>query len=172
MGLNRLKITKHASVIVLYDRSSDSLILEKRSEILRSHPGEVCFPGGRWEKGDSDLYTTALRELYEELGIISDRITLIKKLRIQKTHSGRVIHPWFATIDSIIPYTLNSKEVTRLILIPMYLVQSVQNYKDIVVTQGKSHFKSCEFEFKEERIWGATAKIMKQLIRFGEKDIS
>lgn len=162
MDLNEFK--EHSAVMVLYERSSDSLILTKRSESLRSHPGEVCFPGGGWEPGDLDLYATALRELYEELGITADRVTLIKELKIQTTLLGNIIHPWFASIESVIPYHLNVNEVVRLVLIPMPLVQSVKNYKEIVVEQGNFCFKSCEFIFNDDWVWGATAKIMKQLI--------
>lgn len=166
MGSNEVKkiLSKQASVIVLYERSTDSLILEKRSDNLRSHPGEVCFPGGAWEEGDRDLYFTALRELHEELGVAAERVTLIKELNPQQTLLGSVIHPWLASIESITPYYLNPEEVTRLISIPMPLVQSSKNYKDIVVSRGKFRFKSCEFVYKEDWVWGATAKIMKQLI--------
>lgn len=167
MDLNEFKekLLTPAAVLVLHERSSDSLILTKRSEHLRAHPGEVCFPGGAWEEEDANLYVTALRELGEELGITADRITLIKELKIQKTLLGSIIHPWFASIESINPYQLNSDEVTRIITIPMHLVQSPENYKDIFVECNGYRFKSCEFIFKEDWVWGATARIMKQLIQ-------
>jgi 8-oxo-dGTP pyrophosphatase MutT (NUDIX family) len=168
MDLNEFKERQsphHAAVMVLYDRSSDSLILTKRSENLRAHPGEVCFPGGSWEESDQDLYATALRELQEEVGITADRVTLINELKIQQTLLGSIIHPWFGSIESVIPYQLNPNEVTRLISIPMPLVQSSKNYKNIIVKRGKFHFKSCEFVFDGDWVWGATAKIMMQLIK-------
>ncbi|MGC1182867.1 NUDIX hydrolase [Legionella sp.] len=166
MDLNKLKEKSliDSAVIVLYERSSDSLILTKRSEHLQAHPGEICFPGGTWEEGDYDLFATALRELHEELGITSDRVSLIKELKTQKTLLGTIIHPWLASIESIDPYYLNHEEVTDLICIPMSLVQLPQNYKDIIVRRGRFRFKSCEFVFKDNWVWGATAKIMKQLL--------
>lgn len=165
MDLNEFKEKKpgHSAVIVLYEKLTDSLILTKRSELLRAHPGEVCFPGGGWEEGDENLYATALRELHEELGITAERVTLIKELKTQKTLLGRIIHPWFASVESINPYQLNTEEVIRLIAIPMPLVQEVQNYKDIIVERDGYRFKSCEFAFDGDWVWGATAKIMRQL---------
>lgn len=154
----------NAAVMVLYERASDSLILTKRRENLRAHPGEVCFPGGAWEEGDQDLYATGLRELYEELGIACERVTLIKALEPQPTLLGKIIQPWFAHIECVKPYQINPDEVARLIMIPMPLVQSAKNYKDIIVERGHFRFKSCEFVFHEDWVWGATAKIMKQLI--------
>lgn len=157
----------HSAVMVLYERDSNSLVLTKRSEHLRAHPGEICFPGGTWEAGDANLYATALRELHEELGIASERVTLIKELTTQNTLLGSIIHPWYASIESIQPYYLNSDEVTRLILLPMDLVRAAKNYKEIQVQRGGFQFKSCEFIFNGDWIWGATAKIMKQLVCSG-----
>ena len=154
----------HAAVIVLYENSSDSLILTQRSEHLRAHPGEICFPGGLWEEEDRDFYSTALRELYEELGITADRVALIKELNIEKTLLGRIIHPWLVSIESIHPYSLNSSEVSRLVAVPMSLVQTAENYKEVVIERVGHRVKSCEFVFKEEWIWGATARIMRQLV--------
>ena len=101
MDLNKIKHFVHSGVIVLYERSSDSIILTKRSEHLKHHPGEVCFPGGVWENGDANLYATALRELNEELGIEPSRVSLIKELTIERTLLGAIIHAWFASIESI-----------------------------------------------------------------------
>ncbi|EHL30152.1 NUDIX hydrolase [Legionella drancourtii] len=166
MGLNDLTANSptQAAVMVLCERETNSLILTKRSDHLRAHPGEVCFPGGTWEEGDRDLYATALRELHEELGIPSERVHFIRALKIQQTLLGSVIHPWLASIESVNPYYLNSDEVSRLILVPLPLVQSAANYKDIIVERGKFRYKSCEFVFNDDWVWGATAKIMKQLI--------
>ncbi|MFT4057957.1 MAG: CoA pyrophosphatase [Legionella sp.] len=162
---NNNHIPHHAAVMVLYDRFADALILTKRSENLRSHPGEVCFPGGAWEENDQDLYATALRELHEEIGITADRVTFLRELKIQRTLLGSIIHPWLGSVESVIPYQLNPNEVTRLILIPMSLVLLPQNYRDIIVERGKFRFKSCEFAFEGDWVWGATAKIMKQLTK-------
>jgi 8-oxo-dGTP pyrophosphatase MutT (NUDIX family) len=166
MGLSEFeeRSPANSAVMVLYERASDSLILTKRRENLRAHPGEVCFPGGGWEEGDADLYATGLRELHEELGITGDRVHLIRALEPQPTLLGKVIQPWFAQIESVNPYQINPDEVARLIMVPMSLVQAARNYKDIVVERGRFRFKSCEFVYHGDWVWGATAKIMKQLI--------
>ncbi len=165
MDSNKLKAdSRHAAVMVLHELSSDSLILTKRTESMRSHPGEVCFPGGAWEQGDETLYATALRELHEELGITADRVSLIQEMKTQTTLLGSIIHPWLATIESVYPYILNPYEVERLIKVPMSSVKIAQNYKQVIVDRDGYHFKSCEFIFNEDWIWGATAKIMQQLV--------
>lgn len=152
-----------SSVIVLHELTTHSLVLTKRSNQLRHHPGEICFPGGRQEPQDVDLYATAIRELYEELGITAERITPIKKLQIEHTLLGSIIHPWLASIESIRPYRQNPEEVTALIFIPMSLVEDPHNYRDLIIKREGQQFKSCEFIPNDELVWGATARIMKQL---------
>lgn len=166
MGLNELikRTPVHSGVLVLNELASDCLVLTKRSEFLRSHPGEICFPGGIWEKEDENIYVTALRELSEELGVSEDRITLIKELQIEKTIQGSIIHPWFASIESIQPYHLNKDEVAGLILIPMSLVRNRENYKELLIDQSGYQFKTCQFVPCDELLWGATVRIMQQLI--------
>lgn len=159
------KFSNHSAVIVLHDQSIDSLILTKRTENLRNHPGEICFPGGFAEKVDSSLYHTALRELKEELDVDPERVTLIKEMAIEYTLRGTIIHPWYASIESIIPYRLNDNEVASLIFIPMHLVSAAHNYREIIFEQRGLHIKSCEFIPNEGSIWGATARIMKQFIQ-------
>ena len=132
--------------------------------IICVHPGEVSFPGGGWEEGDKTLYATALRELYEELGVGAERVTLIKELNPQTTLLCSIIYPWYASIESINPYVINHDEVDHIIKVPMTLVQSAQSYKDIIFERDGYKFKSCEFAFDHEWVWGATAKIMKQFV--------
>ncbi len=155
---------KESAVIVLHEQATDSLILTERAAHLRDHPGEICFTGGRWELGDKDLSDTALRELYEELGVTRDRIQLIKKLDIEETLNGSIIHPWFATISVLRPYTLNSDEVTQVLMLPMKTVNKITNYNDIVVSRSSIQITTCQFTASQYFIWGATARIMKQLV--------
>lgn len=165
MDSNELKQSTsfHSAVMVLHELSSNSLILTKRSEKLRTHPGEICFPGGVWEMGDVNLYATALRELHEELGITANRVDLVKELEIERTLLGAIIHPWFARIESIDPNRLNPEEITSIISIPMHLAQDSKNYRELVINRYGHRFKSLEFVLPGDLLWGATARIMKQL---------
>lgn len=158
-------MSNDAAVIVLYEQLSDSLILTERSNNLRSHPGEICFPGGRPDEGDKTLYDTALRELHEELGIKSERIRFEKKLQTQRTLSGFIIHPWLASIDTVDPYQLNVAEVVALLRLPMSEVRNLANYKQIIVERRGFKIKTFQFINDSYKVWGATAHIMMQLGR-------
>ncbi len=157
-------MTKKSAVIVLYEQATDSLILTLRSPHLRHHPGEICFPGGGWEWGDEDLWSTALRELHEELGISEDRVQRIRELSPEITLRGTVINPWLASISSINPYQMNELEVAAIITLPMKLVVNEENYREIVVSGAGREIKSWQFIPSEQNVWGATARIMRQLV--------
>lgn len=156
-------LLNESAVIVLLDKSSDSLVLTQRSLNLRDHPGEICFPGGRKEENDIDHWATALRELEEELGIGATRVVLVKKLNIETTLNGSIIYPWLATITNVKPYTPNASEVAGVITIPMSDVKIRKNYKSIFLERYGKRVETCQFTATHHFVWGATARIMKQL---------
>ena len=150
--------------MLLHDLSNDSLILTERSAALRSHPGEICFPGGSWQEGDDSLYETALRELDEELGISPSRIQLKKAMKAERTLTGYIIYPWLAAIESLIPYQTDPSEVASVFSLPMSEVTKASNYKEITIIRHELVFKSYQYIASPYFVWGATARIMRQLI--------
>lgn len=165
MDLNKEKNNNktHSSVIILHDLSTKSIVLTKRSEHLRNHPGEISFPGGLREESDKNLYDTGVRELKEELGISSDRLTLVSELKEEVTLFGITIHPWLTQIETIHPYKLNKEEVTSLLFVPISLVIKPENYQEIMIEHNGFQFNTYRFIPENGVIWGATARIMMQL---------
>ncbi|WED44389.1 NUDIX hydrolase [Legionella cardiaca] len=137
--------------------------MTRRSLKLRHHPGEVCFPGGRWQKNDKDLYATALRELQEELGIPSERVKSPTAMIPEQTLTGFLIYPWYASIESLTPYILDPREVLDVFTLPLNEVRDLKHYQKILVTKNGFHFKSWQYTASPHFLWGATARIMKQL---------
>ncbi|KTD17167.1 NUDIX hydrolase [Legionella jordanis] len=158
------RLNQTASVLVLHELSSDSLVLTVRSLDLKMHPGEVCFPGGRWQEGDDNLLATAFRELHEELGIGSSRLVLLKAMQPESTLTGFIIHPWLAAIDSLHPYLADPKEVADVIFLPIKQVRDSQNYQRIKLNREGINFTSWQYTASNHFIWGATVRIMRQLI--------
>lgn len=151
-----------ASVLVIKELSSHSLILTQRTLHLREHPGEICFPGGLQEAGES-LNQTALRELEEELNIASHRVKLIKEMKPETTLSGICIYPWYATLENLDPYEINPAEVSRIVLLPFRDVQNPNYYEELIITKNQKQFTTYRFK-TNEHVWGATARIMRQLV--------
>lgn len=155
----------NAAILVLHEKTTNSLILTKRSHQLRHHPGEICFPGGRWQADDNTLYDTALRELHEELGISADRVQLQKIMMTELTLTGYLIQPWFAVITTLDPYQIDQEEVVDVLRLPMSEVCNRDNYLTIWINIKHFTIKTCRYKDNEHFIWGATARIMRQLCR-------
>ena len=81
---------KKSAVMCLFLENDNKvyILLTKRSEKLKNHAGEICFPGGRIEKNDKDSLDTALRETFEEVGVSRDKIKVIGQLDDYITGTG------------------------------------------------------------------------------------
>jgi len=152
-----------AAVVVLHEKATDALILTQRNIRLRTHPGQICFPGGHWQVGDTTLWKTALRELHEELGVDATRVLCLKQLESEQTLGGSIIHPWLASIQTLIPYSANVHEVSAVLSLPMMDVMAPENYKDVILDIDGEMITSVQFIACDYFVWGATARIMKQL---------
>ncbi|WP_019216826.1 NUDIX hydrolase, partial [Legionella tunisiensis] len=161
--MNKLATPKEAGVIVMLDLTNDSLVLTQRSTKLPEHPGEVCFPGGRWQEGDENLYATALRELREELDIDASRIQLQRNMAVERTLTGYIIHPWLVTIESLEPYKASLGEVSAVFSLPLAEVSNLANYQELIVKRYGVAIKSYQYTASTYFVWGATARIMMQL---------
>ena len=77
-----------------------SVVLTRRREDLRRHPGEISFPGGRQDPEDADLCATALREAHEEIGLEPDGVELIGALQPTPTiATGYAVYPFVGLIE-------------------------------------------------------------------------
>lgn len=158
--------TTYASVLVIihYHGATPHIILTKRSTSVRLHGGEVCFPGGRYDPvEDKNLLDTAIRETNEELGLLLNTGDIIGRLQPVKTlTSNFIIYP-FLTIRQTVARPMSlSAEVERVIDAPLYRVLD-----SITPDHRYSNFSSnghlYKFKFKDDIVWGATSRILKQL---------
>ena len=84
-----------ASVLIpIIDRPEGlSVLFTQRSQNLKNHPGQVSFPGGRKEINDRDAIATALRESYEEIGLLPERVSILGQLETCLTGTGFKVIP-------------------------------------------------------------------------------
>ena len=102
-GIDKLDRLWDAAVLLPLVRTPEgiSVLFEERAHTLRSQPGEVCFPGGKYECEDNSFRNTAVRETCEELGLKPENITICGELDCLVTHNGPIIHPFVGLIDDI-----------------------------------------------------------------------
>jgi 8-oxo-dGTP pyrophosphatase MutT (NUDIX family) len=146
--------------IVLRD-DAPQVLLTRRTCHLRDHPGQICFPGGRADPEDASPAHTALREVWEETGISSDRIEVIGYLPDRRTVTGFRITPVVAFIRP--PFELNPDafEVADIFEAPLAFLLDAANHH-VIPRPGKEN-PLFSIAFGSRRIWGATAGIIRAL---------
>jgi 8-oxo-dGTP pyrophosphatase MutT (NUDIX family) len=154
--------TKLASVmIIIYDKEP-VVLMTKRPKTMNLHAGEISFPGGSWHQEDKDLMDTARRETREELGIDIARNQVIGQLKpVTTLNSGFTITP-FITIPDMSPSITPNSEIESILRIPLIpLLQTIEEDKD---PHHISIQEMYTFTFANHLIWGASARILKQIL--------
>lgn len=154
--------TKLAAVLVVIYGSEPTIIMTKRPKTMNLHAGEISFPGGTWKQDDNDLLTTAMRETKEEIDLSISRQQIIGQLLTVTTlNSGFTIAP-FVAIASDIPKLVPNSEIEEILHIPMFpLFKTIDDDKD---TLHKSIQEMYTFRYGDKIIWGASARILRQMM--------
>ena len=155
-----------AVLILLYEKNDEIyVILTKRSMDLKIHKGEFCFPGGTQESIDENLFSAAIRETKEEIGIGSDDVGLLGRIPGYATTTNHYIVAFVGKVQYGYEYELNQKEVNSIIQIPLTSLISFSShrYEYILGKNGKIK-KLRSYGFKGNYIFGATALLLSNLI--------
>ncbi|MGR5141227.1 CoA pyrophosphatase [Photobacterium sp. DNB23_23_1] len=142
---------------------SFSMIFTRRADHLKHHPGQVSFPGGRYEPQDIDLIDTALRETEEEIGVLCNRDSIIGQLPSLPTISGYIVTPYLSVISPDYRPQLDPNEVDELFEAPIEHVLNPMNIRIQKVTFRGNNHNIYSIPFSKYSIWGATAQMLKVL---------
>jgi 8-oxo-dGTP pyrophosphatase MutT (NUDIX family) len=148
-------------VIIHFSNQIPEVILTKRSKYLNNHAGEISFPGGRFSSTDTSILQTALRETFEEIGLVVNKESIVGNLEPTYTYTSKIlIYPYVAVLDQIQKDLIPNCEVERIISIPLEkLLNSI--IEDI--EHSARHYKMFKIIIDGDVIWGATARILKNL---------
>lgn len=160
-----------ASVLVPLVQRVDGLhvLLTRRSEALRDHAGQVCFPGGRAEPFDVDAAATALRETEEEVGLSRAHIEVIGQLPVYTTITRYVVTPVVALVQPPFTLSLDRTEVDEAFEVPLRFLMTPGHHQRHVFDYegGQRQFLSMPWSApgsaQEYFIWGATAAMLRNL---------
>lgn len=156
---------RDAAVLVPVVQRADGVkvILTQRTEKLRSHSGQVAFPGGRIDPEDASAAHAALRETHEEIGIEPREVEVIGRMPDYLTGSGYRIVPVFGVVDPGFNYALNADEVDAAFEVPLSFLMSAGNHKrDSRIWNGQERF-FWTMPWGERYIWGVTAGIIRTI---------
>ena len=153
-----------AVLIAVTERPDPTVILTQRPRTMRDHPGQVAFPGGKVEDGESAL-DAALREAWEELAIEPENVRLIGTTDRYQTGTGFDITPVLATVPRDLSIRPDPREVESWFECPLEkLMDASQWNRDSVFWKGATR-EYLEMNHDGYRIWGVTAAICWNLSR-------
>src|SRR5215218_134388 len=141
------------------------LVLTRRTTALRRHSGQISLPGGRYDREDGSLLRTALRETEEELGVDPADLTIWG--RLEPTHivaSHYALAPFVAFTPRRPRFVPAPAEVAEVIDLPLaHLLDPATLEEELWDFQGSARRVSF-YRYGEHKIWGATARILHQLV--------
>jgi 8-oxo-dGTP pyrophosphatase MutT (NUDIX family) len=154
-----------AVLIPVTDRAEPGVILTKRPDTMRKHPGQVAFPGGRVDADDADVFAAALREAQEEIALPPSLVEIVGALDLYRTITDYCITPVIAVIPPDLPLMANDEEVETIFEVPLrFLLDPANHALQEVDWQGaRRHY--WEMHWGDHRIWGATAAMIVNMSR-------
>jgi 8-oxo-dGTP pyrophosphatase MutT (NUDIX family) len=155
--------TNAAVLVPLYvDRGRLHSVFTKRNDDLRRHPGEISFPGGRYEEGEADLVATALREAHEEIGLPADAVDVVGALQPTPTiATGYAVYPFVGVIAPGRRWTPSVREVAEVLELPLDAL--LAGYARRRLLRRGIPIRTDTYVVGDHLIWGATARILADL---------
>lgn len=153
-----------AVLIAVTDRPQPGVILTVRREHLRTHAGQVAFPGGRIDPGE-DTIAAALREAQEEILLDPAKVDVVGAIEPYRTVTSYIVTPVLGVIPPDLPLEPHEHEVADWFEAPLeFILDPANQFRRSALFQGRErHYY--EIIWNDRRIWGATAAMIVNLSR-------
>lgn len=156
-----------AVLILVQDKDGEPhVVFTERTHQVEHHKGQICFPGGACDDTDDNLEATALRETFEEIGVRPEDVRVIGQLDDMVTISNFRVTPYVGLLSSQTNYefVVNDHEVAQVVEVPLSHLLDERNMElEVRQHQGRQVLVPA-FSYNGHRIWGATARMLHQLI--------
>ncbi|MGQ0655072.1 MAG: CoA pyrophosphatase [Betaproteobacteria bacterium] len=167
-GAGRQEAARTAAAVlvpVMAHVSGLTVLFTQRTVHLRSHSGQVSFPGGRAEPHDPTPEFTALREAEEEIGLAPERVEVLARLPDYFTRTGYRVSPVVGVVQPPVALAADPREVQEVFEVPLdFLLDPANHARETRELQGR-RVGFYVLQYRERRIWGATAGMLVNLYR-------
>ena len=155
-----------AVLVPLYIKHGECYILfTKRTEAVKEHKGQISFPGGTYEERDKTLLNTALRESFEEIGLMTGDIEILGELDdYPSVTSNYIITPFVGLIPWPYQFKMDRQEVEEIIEAPIAVFMEDNNLHLETELRGKKRNTVYFYHYHDSVIWGATARILNKFL--------
>ena len=145
------------------------VVLTMRPDYAGLHAGQISFPGGQLEYGESTA-DAALRELNEELGTGHKPRLLGKLTPLYVFVSNFRVTPWVAILENRPEWEPCPREVAAVIEAPLADLSDCKNWSDTVIERGGLKFTAPCFDIAGISVWGATSMVLSELLMVLEQE--
>ncbi|OYW54520.1 MAG: CoA pyrophosphatase [Hyphomicrobium sp. 32-62-53] len=152
-----------AVLVPIVVRDSLTVLLTERTPHLAAHAGQIAFPGGKPDPGDTGPIDTALREAEEEIGMHRGLVEPLGFLDVYRTGTGFAVTPVVALIRPDFALSINANEVAAAFEVPLAFLMDPANHRIDARTLGGRDRRFYAMPYGERYIWGATAGILRNM---------
>lgn len=162
LGRDERRRLRPAGVLVpvMADALGTRVFLTKRSSKLKHHPGQIAFPGGKQDEGDSDVIAAALREAHEEVGLPLADVDVLGVLPPHETVTGFLVTPVVGWINRRFRPIPEPGEVAEVFSVPLAHVTDTCHYTTQARRWRGIYRRYYTAPYGPYYIWGATARIL------------
>lgn len=154
-------------IAILADADEPAVLLTRRPAHMKSHAGEVAFPGGKRDAGDPHLSATALRESEEEVGLLPHQVEILGAMKPARAKSGIRVLPVVGLVRGTPVLSPNPDEVESVFRVPLRFFLERTPTRDYRITwRGLDLVVPC-FRYDDYVIWGLTGHLLVEFFRHG-----
>lgn len=147
-------------LVPVTDATHPEIILTQRSQHMKTHGGQVAFPGGKKDKTDSSLLDTALREAQEEIGLVPEHVQVIGQLNQVVSRFGIRVTPFVGLVSAHERYTPDPVELDSVFSVPVeFFLEDRRERTDKLSFLGFSLYVPC-YRWDRYEIWGLSAIVL------------
>ena len=159
------QLREAAVLVAITRRAEPGVLLTVRREHLRTHAGQVAFPGGRIDADDPSTTAAALREAEEEIGLPPQLVELWGTADPYRTITGYRVTPVLGSVPPDLPLTPHEGEVADLFEAPLAFLLDPVNQRAVEVEYRGRMRPYYQIDWQGRRVWGATAAMLVNLTR-------